>query len=158
MRTECVKEGWEGVMVRARDGAYKQGGVEPRSTVKELFVAKLKRVEHHEARVLSVYEQMQNANEASRDEIGRVKRSTAKGGKVGKGVLGGCRVIGVGGRWDGVRYDVGGGWTDAQRAELWAVRDTLAGRDNEGGDRHHPGHLQGPQFPRWVDWKWEGDL
>jgi DNA ligase-1 len=105
----CVKEGWEGVMVRARDGDYKQGGVEPRS-------------------------------------------------KVGKGVLGGCRVIGVGGRWDGVRYDVGGGWTDAQRAELWAVRDTLAGRVMKVETGITPDTFKAPQFPRWVDWKWEGDL
>jgi DNA ligase-1 len=165
--SKCVAEGWEGVMVRARDGDYKQGGAEPRSTVKELFVAKLKRVEHHEARVLSVYEEMKNTNEATRDEIGRTKRSTAKAGKVGKGTLGGCIVEGISGRWKGVTYDVGGGWTAPQRLELWETHldakthsktQPVVGRIMKVETGITPPTFKKPQFPRFVDWKWGGDL
>lgn len=154
---QCVAAGWEGVMVRSREASYKQGGAEPRATLTELEVAKLKRKEHHEAKVLSVYEQMENTNEASRDEIGRKKRSTAKAGKVGKGVLGGCHVVGTAGRWEGVEYDVGGGWTDAQRAKLWVTGDMI-GRIMKVETGVTPATFKAPQFPRFVDWKWEGDV
>jgi ATP-dependent DNA ligase len=168
-----VAEGYEGVMVRAASGHYKQGGAEPRSTLNEMLVAKLKRVEHHEARVLSVFEQMENTNEATRDAIGRTKRSTAKAGKVGKGVLGGCRVQGISGRWEGVIYDVGTGFNDKQRAELWEQHLLMETRRREGRKSVFnpvvgrimkiqtgvtPATFKAPQFPRFVDWKWEGDL
>jgi DNA ligase-1 len=165
----CVAMGYEGIMVRALDGEYKQGGKEPRATVTKMEVAKLKRVDHFEARVLEVYEQMENTNEATRDELGRTKRSTAKAGKRGKGVLGGCRVVGTTGRWAGVPFDVGNGWSDPQRAELWEQHQFGRARDGERSgpvvgrimkceSGITPPTFKKPQFPRWIDWKWEGDL
>lgn len=155
---ECVAAGYEGVMVRSLDGHYKQGGSEPRSTVTEMLVAKLKRVEHHEAKVLKVHEQMANKNEATKDEIGRTKRSTAKAGKVGKGVLGGCTVQGISGRWKGVTYDVGTGFSDEQRAILWTERAGVPGRIMKIETGRTPATFKKPQFPRFKDWKWDGDL
>lgn len=165
---KCVAMGYEGVMARARLGAYKQGGAEPRATLTQLEVAKLKRVEHHEARVVGVYEEMENANEATRDELGRTKRSTHKAGKRGKNTLGGCHVVGVGGRWDGVAYDVGGGWTKPEREALWGIHNSktagrlgyqpLVGRIMKVETGITPPTFKAPQFPRFVDWKWQGDM
>lgn len=154
----AVAAGYEGIMVRAFAGEYKQGGTEPRSTIPELYVAKLKRTEHFEAVVLSVYEQMANTNTATKDELGRTKRSTHKAGKIGKGVLGGCVVRGIGGRWDGVTFEVGVGWNDVQRAQLWTERAGVPGRIMKLQTGRTPKTFVKPQFPRWVDWKWEGDL
>ncbi len=154
----CVEQGYEGVMLRDPFGIYKQGGLEPRSTVAELYVAKLKRVEDFEAVVEGSYEQMENANAATKDELGRTKRSTAKAGKVAKGVLGGLQVRGINGRWTGVAFDVGTGFTDAQRAELWAQRHALIGRIVKVTSGRTPATFVKPQFPRFKDFKWKGDL
>lgn len=112
---EFLRMGFEGVMVRSPDGEYKQG----RSTTNEGILLKLKRFEHCEAEIFGWFEQMHNTNEATVSAIGATKRSTAKAGKVGKDTLGGfhCKVIN--GPFKGRAVDVGTGWTDKERAEIW---------------------------------------
>ena len=144
----ALKFGHEGVMLRAVDGPYKFG----RSTVREGWLMKLKRFDDCEAEVLAVYEQMRNENEAHLDELGRTKRSSHLAGKVGKGTAGGLRVRAINGRFKGVEFDVGSGFDDAIRQELWDKRDQLAGRSPPLVKvKYFPhGSKDSPRFPVYL--------
>lgn len=123
---EQIELGYEGVMVRKPSGKYKCG----RSTEKEGLLLKIKQFEDAEAIVLDTYELMNNNNEATIDELGHTKRSSHKEGLSGSGKLGGFRVRGVGGKWDGVEFDLGGfrGVPHMERRRMWESRDALLGR------------------------------
>ncbi len=116
----CVEHGFEGAMVRSRDGAYKYG----RSTEKQGILLKWKRFRDDEATIIGVEELMHNDNEATTDALGHTKRSSAKAGKRPAGVLGAlvCR------RADGVEFNIGAGFTDTMRDLYWAARATLPGQ------------------------------
>jgi DNA ligase-1 len=101
-------------MIRSTAGPYKFG----RSTEKEGWLLKLKRFEDSEAVVLGCYELMHNANEATKDELGHTKRSSHKANKQGRGTLGGLHVRDL---KTGVEFDIGTGFDDALRAELWSL-------------------------------------
>lgn len=113
--------GYEGIILRDPVGAYKHG----RSTVREGGLLKLKRFSDSEAEVLEVIEEMHNGNAAGRDNLGRTKRSSAKGNKTGKGRMGTLRVRDL---TTGVEFEVGTGFTAADRAEWWAWWQLGAGR------------------------------
>jgi DNA ligase 1 len=81
---QALRDGYEGLMLRDPNGIYKYG----RSTAKEGILLKLKRFEDTEGTVIGFAEKMHNANEAQTSELGRTKRSSAKAGKVGMGVVG----------------------------------------------------------------------
>ena len=112
--TETVERGYEGLILRDPAAPYKFG----RSTVNEGYLLKLKRFEDSEAEILEVLEEMHNANEAQTNELGRTKRSTAKAGLVGKGTMGALRVRDIHHGWE---FNIGTGFTAAQRAEKWRV-------------------------------------
>lgn len=121
---KCLEEGYEGVMVRSRTGAYKYG----RATAKEGTLFKVKRFADAEAVVVDVEEQQHNGNAATKDALGRTERSTHKAGKTGKGVLGAFIVEGVkGSPYAGKRFSVGTGFNDHQRAFYWKVRAQTPG-------------------------------
>jgi DNA ligase-1 len=109
-----VDLGYEGVMLRDPDGAYKFG----RSTAKQQGLLKVKRFEDSEAIVTGVVEEMHNTNAAEKDELGRTKRSKAKAGLVGKGTMGALNVRDI---HTGVEFQIGTGFTAADRARTdWA--------------------------------------
>lgn len=112
-----VSQGYEGVMIRDPYGHYKYG----RSTTKEGGLLKLKRFETHEAIVVGSVERMHNANEATKDALGRTKRSTAKAGKVATGTMGALECMLMNGNGDvlPVKFEIGTGFDDAQRAKYW---------------------------------------
>lgn len=116
-----VEEGYEGMMLRAPDGPYKQN----RSTLREGYLLKLKRFEDSEAVVIGYIEQQTNTNEAEEDERGYTKRSSHKAGKVNAGVLGALQVRDLA---TGVEFDVGTGFTYEQRKNLWQGRQFLPGQ------------------------------
>ena len=107
-----IGDGYEGAMIRDPEAVYKFG----RSTTREGGLLKLKRFEDSEALVLDAIEEMANGNEATKDNLGRTKRSTAKAGKTGKDRMGRLLVRDV---HTGVEFEVGTGFTDEQRAEWW---------------------------------------
>lgn len=113
--------GYEGVMLRSLDGPYKHG----RSTAKEAYLLKVKRFEDSEAKIIGFSELMHNANEAKRNELGHLERSSHKSGKVGKQVLGALMVKDL---KTGVEFDIGTGFTADQRKLLWATGDNLLGK------------------------------
>jgi DNA ligase-1 len=107
-----VLEGYEGVILRAPQGIYKQN----RSTIKEGLMMKVKRFQDSEAEILGAYELMHNDNEATTDARGFTKRSTHQENKRASGLLGGFNVRDV---YDGREFDVGTGFTLEQRKNLW---------------------------------------
>ena len=115
-----VEAGWEGVITRDPEAPYKQG----RSTAREAYMGKLKQFIDAEFEIIGFEERMHNTNEATTNERGLTQRSSAKDGKVGRGDLGAliCRTK------EGHTFNVGTGFNDAQRAELWAVRHELTGQ------------------------------
>lgn len=113
--------GYEGVMLRHPDGPYKHG----RSTAKEAWLLKVKRFEDGEARIIGFRALMHNANEAKRNELGHLERSSHKAGKIVKLVLGSLLVKDL---KTGVEFEIGTGFTASQRQELWNIGDNLIGK------------------------------
>lgn len=116
-----LSAGYEGIMVRGPYSLYKEG----RSTLREGGLAKIKRFLDSEAVILGFDEQQHNGNVATKDELGRTKRSSHKAGKTGKGVMGALKVRDV---YSGVEFDVGTGFSDAERADIWGNRESYAGK------------------------------
>lgn len=145
-----LEDGFEGVMVRAPRGPYKQG----RSTEREGWLLKLKRFEDSEAVILGCVEQMHNGNEATKDELGHTKRSTHKANKTGKGTLGALQVKDV---KTGVEFDIGTGFDDALRADLWARRNSLKGQVVKY--KFFPtGSKEKPRFPVFLAFRDRRDM
>ncbi len=154
-----VQAGYEGVMLRHPNGPYKYG----RSTPKEGGLLKVKRWEDAEAAVVGVVEEMHNTNDATKDELGRTKRSSSKEGKVGKGTLGALvceidRVSNVDGITNSpVQFEIGTGFTAAQRQELWdawhAAGKSFPGRGLVKFKYQELTKDGVPRFPVFIDFR-----
>lgn len=116
-----LRQGFEGTMLRAPHGLYKQG----RSTFNEGWLLKFKQFADSEAVIIGVVEQMHNANEATVDERGYTKRSSHQENKVPTGKLGALSVRDV---KSGVEFEIGTGFNDTDRVMLWAQRAALPGK------------------------------
>lgn len=106
-----IKQGFEGLMVRALTGPYKAG----RSTVRDGILGKIKRFTDAEAVCIGVVEQLHNLNEARVDALGHTERSSHKSGKVPAGTLGALKVRTP----DGRVFNIGTGFTDQERKSFW---------------------------------------
>lgn len=138
-----LKKGYEGLMLRAVQGPrsrYKFG----RSTPKEGTLLKLKRFSDKEAVIVGVEEEMKNNNIATVDELGHTKRSSHQENKVGKGRLGAlvCEL-------DGVRFNIGTGFTAKVREDLWGERDALIGQYAKFKS-FDIGVIDAPRFPVFL--------
>lgn len=98
---KCLEEGYEGIMVRDPEAMYKKG----RSTTNEGGLLKVKRFEDAEAKVIG-YTELRNVDGIPQGVLGALLCQTP----------------------DGVEFGVGTGFSAAQRAELWAIKETLPGR------------------------------
>ena len=112
--------GYEGLILRDPSGAYKFG----RSTEREQGMLKIKRFTDSEAEVLEVIEEMQNNNTATRNELGRTHRSTAKAGLTGKNRAGALRVRDL---TSGIEFKLACA-NDADSDWFWTHRTAVAGR------------------------------
>lgn len=140
--------GYEGLILRSGTGTYKHG----RSTAREQFMLKVKRFEDSEAEVVGVVEEMHNGNEATTNELGRTKRSSAKAGKTGKGTMGTlvCRDLKT-----GVEFEIGTGFTAADRAKYF--NEPPLGKLAKY--KHFPiGAKDKPRQPVFLGWRDPGDL
>lgn len=145
-----LEEGYEGVILRAPDGPYKQN----RSTVKEGYMLKLKRFDDSEAEVLGCYELQHNDNEATVDARGHTKRSTHQANKRDAGVLGGFHVRDC---YTGVEFDLGTGFTAEQRKNLWEGRRYLIGKIVKY--KHFPiGVVDKPRHPIYLGFRDKRDM
>lgn len=142
--------GYEGVMLRHLDGPYKHG----RSTTKEAWLLKLKRFTDAEAKIIGFTELMHNANEAKRNELGHLERSSRKAGKIGKQTLGALMVKDL---KTGVEFDIGTGFTTEQRRLLWVVGDNLIGKVVKYKSQP-TGVKEKPRFPVFLGFRDPRDL
>ncbi|MCK9587934.1 MAG: hypothetical protein M0Q93_01060 [Terrimicrobiaceae bacterium] len=146
---KCLAEGFEGIMVRTPNSPYKCG----RSSEREGYLLKVKRFDDAEATVIGFKERLHNSNEATKDELGRTKRSSHQENMVPMGTLGAlcCRTK------DGVEFDIGTGFDDALRAKLWASRDTLKGKLVKYKSQP-TGVKDKPRFPVFLGFRSEDDI
>lgn len=147
-----VEQGYEGTMIRDPEGLYKFG----RSTTREGGLLKIKHFVDEDATVTGVVELMHNQNDAKKDNLGHAKRSTAKAGLVPAGKLGAlkCRFD------DGTEFEVGTGFTDAQRVRIWGTQGTAVGKRVKIKHQPPPGgrrERQAPRFPVFLGFRHEDD-
>lgn len=121
--TQAIAEGHEGIMTRRLDGPYKQG----RSTFKAQDLIKIKRFVDSEAEIIGFEEKERNENEATKDELGHTKRSSAKAGMVLADTLGALVVRDI---YDGRVFKIGTykGLVDADLKEIWDNRTSYKGK------------------------------
>ncbi len=122
--TLSLDRGYEGVMLRSKDGLYKHG----RSTFKEHGLMKMTRFEDAEARVVGFEELQHNANDATTSLLGAKERSSKKSGMVGRDTLGALLVVGVDGPYKDVKFSIGTGFDAATRSKIWAAKDKWTGK------------------------------
>lgn len=115
LEASYLQMGYEGLMLRSPLSPYKHG----RATVKENYLLKLKRFVDAEAEIIGFTEQMENTNEKTTNNLGRSQRSSAKAGKVGKRTMGTLLVRGLNGEFKGVEFEIGTGFTDELRQNIW---------------------------------------
>lgn len=149
----ALDAGHEGIMLRSFDGPYKFG----RGTLSKQDLMKLKRFEDAEARVVGLEELLHNSNEATVGLLGQTERGHSKAGMVGMGTLGALQVVGVGGRWDGVAFNIGSGFDAATRQAIWDAGDAWVGRLVKF--KFFPlGSKDAPRFPIFLGERHPDDL
>lgn len=146
----ALAQGYEGLILRSPEGGYKQGRATPRGGE----MLKLKRFADAEATVVGVLELQHNGNEATTNEIGRTTRSSHKAGKTGMNVLGALVVSGLS-AFQGIQFEIGTGFTAADRADLWA--NSPVGRIAKF--KHFPvGGKDKPRHPVFLGWRDASDM
>lgn len=113
-------KGYEGIIIRYPDAPYKFG----RSTLKEGALLKYKPFLDSEAEVIGFTPQYRNHNEATKDNLGHTKRSSAKAQKEALPVLGSLLVKDI---HTGVKFKIGTGFDLAFRTVLWHNRKSTLG-------------------------------
>lgn len=143
---EKVELGYEGIMVRSINGIYKHG----RSTPREGILGKVKRWRDTEGVVVGYKERFHNANEATINALGYTERSGHQENLIPMDTLGAV-ILRHPDFTD--TFDCGSGFTDAQRAEAWAIRDSgLIGR-TVTFKYQEVGVKDKPRFPIFKGWR-----
>lgn len=146
----CLGLGYEGVMIRSVDGPYKCG----RSTNKEGYLLKMKRFLDSEAEITGALEKMHNENEATKDELGRTKRSKHQANMVPADTLGTLLVKDL---KSGLEFGIGSGFDDAMRKEIWTNRYQYIGRVVKY--KYQPsGMKELPRFPVFLGFRHKDDM
>lgn len=142
--------GYEGAMLRSRNGPYKFG----RSTVKEGYLLKIKDFEDSEAEIIGFEEQLHNANEAKKDALGHTERSTHKENMIGKNTLGSLKVRDLKTK---LEFSVGSGLSDDDREKIWNNQYSYLGRIISYKFQPH-GQKDLPRFPVFKGFRDPGDM
>jgi DNA ligase-1 len=148
----ALARGREGVMVRSASSPYKCG----RSTLKEGYLIKIKRFVDDEADILGMEEEMENQNAAEQDAFGRTKRSKDSAGLVPKGTMGKLLVRDC---KTGVEFEIGTGFTAAQRQEFWDNPKAVVGRMVKYKHQSHGAKSGGkPRIPVFLTFREDWDM
>ena len=117
---DCLQKGYEGVIIRYPNAKYKNG----RSTIKEGALLKLKRFDDSEAIILSMEPLLRNHNEATKNALGYTERSSHKDNLITDDLLGSLYVQDC---VTGVKFNIGSGFTEKQRKDIWNKQVELIG-------------------------------
>jgi DNA ligase-1 len=120
-KSDNLKDGYEGTMLRDPQGVYKFG----RATYKEQLLLKVKDLVHEEGTILYLEEQMINENEAFKDELGRTKRSQHSENMVPSGMAGAVWMKND--KWPEPFKISLGSVTHEEKKRMWACRDHFVG-------------------------------
>lgn len=149
LEEEFLEQGYEGLMVRSPDGPYKQG----RSTVREGYLLKVKRFCDDEAPIVGFEPKLKNNNKATKDNLGRTKRSSHKENMIAQETLGSFILE----LPDGQLLNVGSGLTDEERLHVWNNKELYLGKLCKY--KYTPiGMKDLPRFPTYLGIRPESDL
>lgn len=151
LEAEYLLEGYEGLMLRSLTGKYKQG----RSTINEQILVKVKRFHDAEAEVIGYDPLLRNHNEETLDERGYTKRSSHQANKVADDLLGSLTVRCL---ETGQVFNIGSGFTEAQRRAAWDERTKLVGRIVKYKSFRVTGVKEKPRFPIFLGFRSKFDL
>jgi DNA ligase-1 len=151
LEQQYLEAGYEGVMLREVHGRYKQN----RSTLNEGILLKVKRFHDSEATILDASPLMRNLNSRYLDQRGLSARSSHREGKVEEALLGSLLVKDV---ESGVVFEVGSGFTEAQRQELWGRRSGLMGLVIKYKSFTTVGVKDKPRFPIFIGFRSHLDM
>lgn len=147
LETEQVVGG-EGLILRNPEGKYKYG----RSTPKEQLSVKVKFFEQDEFEVIGFTERMHNANQAKINELGLQERSSHKDNLIPMNTLGSLIL-----KYGEDSFQMGTGFTDEQRQEIWDNRDKYLGK--LASVRYMSVGLKDkPRVPSFVGWRDKDDM
>ena len=151
---DMLSLGYEGIILRAPEGLYKQG----RSTENQGWCIKVKRTVDSEAEIIGFEELVSNQNEAQTNELGLMKRSSHQANMVPMDTLGAllARDINPESEFFGVEFRVGvfKGLTKAQLKDIWDNRPQYLGRPFKYTYQKIGGYKK-PRTPRWIGWRSE---
>ena len=140
--------GGEGLILRSPIGKYKYG----RSTPKEQLSVKLKFFQQNEFEVIGFTERMHNANQAKINELGLQERSSHKDNLIPMNTLGSLIL-----KYGDDSFQMGTGFTDEQRLEIWNSRDKYLGK--LASVRYMSvGLKERPRIPSFVGWRDDDDM
>lgn len=145
-----VSDGYEGVMVRSTTGRYKHG----RSTNREANIFKLKRFSDSEAEIIGFEELYKNMNDKQVNELGNSFRSSHKDNLMAMDTLGALIVRDI---KTGVEFNIGSGYTQEVRDQIWASRDKYLGKLAKY-KHFEVGVKDKPRFPVFIGMRSEIDL
>lgn len=138
----CVDQGYEGICIRTRHSPYKFG----RSTMREGWLIKMKTFVDAEAVILDMTEKIHNTNPHMANHTTHKRRHSWKEGMVGVGMMGSLMVRDC---ESNVEFEVGSGFDDATRDEMWANKDQYVGRKIKY--KHQPyGAKEKPRAPIFL--------
>lgn len=144
---QMLAEGFEGLILRDPGGRYKYG----RSTLAEHGMLKLKRFLDDEAVIIGFEELYSNQNEAKRNALGHIERSSHQENQVPMGKLGALVCL-----WQEKQFKIGTGFTDAERVRIWEGREGYVGKTVKF--KYLPiGVKDLPRHPVFLGWRHEID-
>lgn len=149
LEKQYLEEGYEGLIIRAEDGPYKNG----RSTEKEGYLMKLKRFEDSEAIILDFLPERKNNNTQVINELGNKKRSSHKANKEIKET---CGILLAKDIHTGVEFRVSAGLTQELKKELWDNQNKY--RDKLIKYKFMPSLKEKPRHPTFLGFRDERDL
>lgn len=140
-----VQKGGEGIIVRDPCGSYKHG----KCTIRENNVFKFKHTTTEDAVVVDYYQRTENTAERIEDAFGKSKTTCSKADDVYIEELGGIVVKNE----QGETFNIGSGFSQAERVRYWKDPQQLIGRWCEFkylkvGIKNKP---RQPTFVRWRD-------
>lgn len=147
---KCLKEGFEGVMLRKLTGPYKFG----RSSQNEAYLLKLKRFYDSEAKIIAIEELMSNQNDAELDAFGRTKRSQKQENLIPAGTMGSLIVQDI---ESGIEFKIGTGFTQEMRDWFYENSQQLIGKIVKYKSQES-GKVEKPRFPVFLGFRDINDL